>query len=62
VCVVITVAIVMLLRDFGSYEIILMNVCVITVAMVMLLRDFWPYEITFMTVFTTLDFPLILDR
>jgi hypothetical protein len=31
----------LLLRDFGSYGIIIMNVCVvITVAMVMLLREF----------------------
>jgi hypothetical protein len=33
----------LLLRDFGPYVIIFMNVCVvITVAMVMLLRDFGP--------------------
>jgi hypothetical protein len=41
----------LLLRDFGPYEIIFMNVCVvITVTMVMLLRDFRPYEIIFMNV------------
>jgi uncharacterized YccA/Bax inhibitor family protein len=45
---VITVAMVMLLRDFGPYGIIFMNMCVITVAMVMLLRDFGPYGIIFM--------------
>jgi hypothetical protein len=52
VCVVITVAMVMLLRDFGLYGIIfMMCVCVcvvITVAMVMLLGDFVPYGIIFM--------------
>jgi hypothetical protein len=38
-----------------------MNVCVaITVADLMLLRDFGPYEILFLTIFTTLDFPVIL--
>jgi uncharacterized YccA/Bax inhibitor family protein len=37
----------LLLRDFGPYGIIFMNVCiVITVAMVMLLRDFGPHGIT----------------
>jgi uncharacterized YccA/Bax inhibitor family protein len=61
-CVVITVAMEMLLRDFGPYGIIFMNLCVvITVAMEMLLRDFGPYGIIFMTMFTTLDFPVILD-
>jgi hypothetical protein len=46
-----TVAMVMLLRDFGPYGIIFMNVRVdITVAMVMLLRDFGPYVIIFMNV------------
>jgi hypothetical protein len=50
VCGVISVAIVMLLRDFGPYWIIFMNVCgVITVAMAILLRDFWPNEIIFVT-------------
>jgi hypothetical protein len=45
---VITVAMVMLLKDFGLYEIIFMNVSVvITVAVVMLLRDFGPYGIRF---------------
>jgi hypothetical protein len=39
-----------------------MNLCVvITVAMKMLLRDFGPYGIIFITVFTTLDFPIILS-
>jgi hypothetical protein len=34
----------LLLREFGSYMMIFMNVCVvIIVAMVMLLRDFGPY-------------------
>jgi hypothetical protein len=33
----------LLLRDFGPYGIISMNVCVITVAMVLLLRDFGGY-------------------
>jgi hypothetical protein len=34
----------LLLRNFGSYGIIFINVCVVvTVAMVMLLRDFEPY-------------------
>jgi hypothetical protein len=37
-------------------------VCVvITVAMVILLSDLRPYRIIFMTVFTALDFPVILD-
>jgi uncharacterized YccA/Bax inhibitor family protein len=40
-CIVITVAMVMLLRDFGPFGIIFVNVCVvITVAMVIPLRDF----------------------
>jgi hypothetical protein len=39
----------MLLRGFGPYEIIFMNVCVvITVAMIMLLRDLEPYGIIFL--------------
>jgi hypothetical protein len=43
-CVVITVAMVMLLKDFGPYGIIFRNVCVVTtVAVVMLLKDFGPY-------------------
>jgi hypothetical protein len=51
VYVVIIVAMVMLLRDFGPYVVIFMNVyVVIIVAMVMLLRDFGPYGIIFMTV------------
>jgi hypothetical protein len=51
VCVVITVAILMLLRDFGPYGIIFLNVCVvITVDILMLLRDFGPYGIIFMNV------------
>jgi uncharacterized YccA/Bax inhibitor family protein len=38
----------LLLRDFGPYGIIFMNVCVvITVAMLMLLREFGPYGIIF---------------
>jgi hypothetical protein len=38
VCVVITVAMVMMLRDIGTYVIIFVNVCVvITVAVVMLI-------------------------
>jgi hypothetical protein len=50
------------LSDIGHYGIIFMNVCVaITVADLMLLRDFGPYEILFLTIFTTLDFPVILD-
>jgi hypothetical protein len=41
----------LLLRDFGLYWIIFMNVCVIiTVAMVKILRYFWPYGIIIMTV------------
>jgi hypothetical protein len=48
VCVI-TVAVIMPLRDSVPYG-IFMNVCVIlTVAMVMLLRDFGPYGILFMT-------------
>jgi hypothetical protein len=40
----------LLLRNFGPYGIIFMNVCVLrAVAMVMLLKDFGPYGITFMT-------------
>jgi hypothetical protein len=51
VCIVITVAIVMLLRDFGSYWIIIVNVCiVITVSMVMLFRDFRSYWIIIVNV------------
>jgi hypothetical protein len=50
VCVVISVAMAMLLWDFGPYEIIFMNVCLlITVAMVMMLRGFGSYGIIFMT-------------
>jgi hypothetical protein len=49
VCVVITLAMVMLLRDLGPYEILFFSVCVvITVVMVMLLRDVGPYGIVFM--------------
>jgi hypothetical protein len=40
----------LLLRDFGSYAVIFMNVCVMTFAMVMLLRYFRPYGIVFMNV------------
>jgi hypothetical protein len=44
VCVVITVAMVMLLMDFGPCGLIFTYVCVvITVAMIMLLLDFGPY-------------------
>jgi hypothetical protein len=52
-----------LFRDSGPYGIIFMNVCcyILTVVMVMLLRHFGPYRIIVMTVFTALDFPLILD-
>jgi hypothetical protein len=40
----------LILRGFGPYKIIFMNVCVvITVAMVMLLRDFGSYGIIFVT-------------
>jgi hypothetical protein len=40
----------LLLRDFGPYRIIFMNMCVIAdVIMVMLLRDFEPCDIIFMT-------------
>jgi hypothetical protein len=53
----------LLLRDFGPYGIIFMNMCVvISVAEVMLLRDFGPHGIIFMTVFTDVDFPVILDE
>jgi hypothetical protein len=45
----VTIAMVILLRDFGPCGIILKNICVITVTMVMLLRDFGPYGIMFMT-------------
>jgi hypothetical protein len=39
----------LLLKDFGPYGIILMNLCfVVTVEMVMLLRDFGTYETIFM--------------
>jgi hypothetical protein len=53
-----------LLRDFWPYEIIFMNLCVvITVAMAMLLKDFGSYGIIITAcVFTTLYFPVILDR
>jgi hypothetical protein len=45
---IITVAIVMLLKDFGLYGIIFMNIFVsIIVAIVMLLKDVGPYWITF---------------
>jgi hypothetical protein len=51
----------LLLRDFGPYGIILMNVFVITtVAMVMLLRDFGSFGI--ICVFANLDFPAILHN
>jgi hypothetical protein len=50
VYVVVTVAMVMLLRDFRPYGIIFINVyVVITVTMVMMLRDFRPDGIIFMT-------------
>jgi hypothetical protein len=49
--VVINVAMVMLLKDFGPYGIIFMNVnVVITAAMAMLLKDFGPYGIIFVNV------------
>jgi hypothetical protein len=54
VCIVITVAMVMLLRDIGLYGIIFITNCVcyfrlvISVAMVILLRDFGTYGIIFM--------------
>jgi hypothetical protein len=49
-CVVMTGAMVMPLRDFGPYEIMFMNVCVvINSAMVMPLRYFGPHGIVFMT-------------
>jgi hypothetical protein len=61
-CLVTAVAMVMFLRNFGTYGIMFMTACVvITVTMVMLLRNFGPYGIILMTVFTTLDFPVILD-
>jgi hypothetical protein len=45
VYVVMIVAMVVLLRDFGPKRILFMNVCVvITVAMVMLLNYFRPYR------------------
>jgi hypothetical protein len=37
------------------------HVCCYTVPVIMLLRDFWPCGIIFMTVFTTLEFFVILD-
>lgn len=41
----------LLLRNFGRYGIIFMNVCgVTTVAVVMVSRDFKPYEIILMNV------------
>jgi hypothetical protein len=47
-----------MLRDFGSYGIIFINVyVVITVVMVMLVRGFGRCGMTFMT---ALDFPVIL--
>jgi hypothetical protein len=51
----------LLLRNFGPYGTILMNVCfVITVAMVMLLRDLRPCGT--MTVYVQyFTFPIILD-
>jgi hypothetical protein len=51
----------LLLRDFGPYGIIFMNVCVvITVAMVILLQDFGPYVVNiYDCVFTTLNFSVI---
>jgi uncharacterized YccA/Bax inhibitor family protein len=58
-----SVAMVMLLRDFGPNGVIFMNVCVvISVAMVILLRDFGPNGIIFMTVCVYyFRFPIILD-
>jgi hypothetical protein len=42
----------MLLRAFGPYVIVFMNVSVvIAIVMVMLLRDFGPHRITFMTMY-----------
>jgi hypothetical protein len=60
VCVVITVAIVMLLRDFGPYVFYLYVGWLVSDHL--LLRYFGTYEIIFrMCVFTTLDLPVILD-
>jgi hypothetical protein len=51
----------LLLRDFGPYGIIFMNVCVvITVAMVILLQDLGPYVVNiYDCVFTTLNCSVI---
>jgi hypothetical protein len=54
---VITVAMVMLLRDFWLYVFYL----AFLVGCHLLLRDFGPYGIIFMTVFTTLDFPVFIN-
>jgi hypothetical protein len=49
--IIITVAFVILLRDFGPYRIIFVNVCVvIMVFVVMLLRVFGPYGIVFLAI------------
>jgi hypothetical protein len=49
VCIVINIAMVMLLSNFGPYGIFI-NVCVvINLSTVMLLRDFGPYGVTFTT-------------
>jgi hypothetical protein len=51
VCTVISVAIVILLRDLGTYRLIFMNGrVVISVAIVILLGDFEAYGLIFMTV------------
>jgi hypothetical protein len=51
----------LLLKDFGPYGIIFMNVCVlIAVAVIMVLRDLGPYGVIFMT--TSLDFTVTLGR
>jgi hypothetical protein len=44
-CIVITVAMVMLLRESGPYGINIYGVCCCHCAMVMVLRDFGPYSV-----------------
>jgi hypothetical protein len=64
VCVVITDAIVMVLRDFEPYGTVFVDVFVVIAdAIVMLLKDFGPNGIIFTTMCVYyFRFPVILDR
>jgi hypothetical protein len=57
----ITVAMLILIRDFMPCGMIFMNVCLITVTVVILIGNFRPYVIIFDYVCVTVDFALVSD-